>query len=331
MDDRFDWQTEAGPIVRVHWYEGDAAFGRRALRIGEDAVEASSELLGVTETEPVDFYIYARQAPFYDALGPATRENVGGQADSETRTMFALITPGGIDDPWVGVVIPHELQHLVFNTAVENPYHFPPRWLNEGLAVYVSEGYPADNRRDVEAAAKDGTLTPLTGLTGQFPTTGAAFGLAYAESSSAVDFMVRTHGKDTLIGLVRSYADGLTDDEAFTKAIGMDTAAFSDAWMAELGAVAPTKHGPQPAPAGPVPPEWAGSAAPSLAPVDTSAQPAATPTPTPAPSGTRPVPAVEDGSGTADTFVTAGLVLALGLGVLLVVVWRRSRRRNIEP
>ena len=38
------------------------------------------------------------------------------------------------------VVVPHELTHLVFDTAVTNPYHFPPRWLNEGLAVYLSEG-----------------------------------------------------------------------------------------------------------------------------------------------------------------------------------------------
>ena len=37
-DDRFDWKTEAGDIVRVHWYEGSDAFGARALRIAEDAV-----------------------------------------------------------------------------------------------------------------------------------------------------------------------------------------------------------------------------------------------------------------------------------------------------
>jgi len=37
-DDRFDWRTVEGDIVRVHWYEGGAAFGRRALDIGERAV-----------------------------------------------------------------------------------------------------------------------------------------------------------------------------------------------------------------------------------------------------------------------------------------------------
>jgi hypothetical protein len=67
---------------------------------------------------------------------------------------------------------------------------------------------------------------------------------------SAVDFFVRTHGRDALIQLIRSYADGRTDDEAFTAAIGVDVGAFNDAWMADLGAVAPKRYGPQPAPVG---------------------------------------------------------------------------------
>src|SRR5439155_695068 len=97
-DDRFRWQTETGPLVRVHWYEGSAAFGRRALKIGEDGVRKASDLLGVSESNPVDFFVYADQDAFYDALGPGTRENVGGEADASIRTLFALIPPSQIDD-----------------------------------------------------------------------------------------------------------------------------------------------------------------------------------------------------------------------------------------
>jgi hypothetical protein len=83
--------------------------------------------------------------------------------------------------------------------------------------------------------------------------------LAYSESVSAVDFLIRTHGQDALVSLIRSYADGRTDDEAFQAAIGIDVTAFGDAWLADLGAVAPTRHGPRPAPDGPVPADWAGA------------------------------------------------------------------------
>jgi hypothetical protein len=326
-DDRFRWQTRAGGVVRVHWVEGDAAFGVRALRIAEDAVAAAEALFGVREERPIDFFIYADQAAFYDALGPGTRENVGGQANAAIRTLFAQIGPGLLDSPWVGVVIPHELTHLVFDTAVRNPYHFPPRWLNEGLAVYLSEGYGSSDRSAVAAAVRDGTLQPLSGLTAQFPTRQEAFFLAYSESVAAVDFLVRRFGRDALVRLVRAYAGGVTDDEAFRAALGVDLAGFEAAWLADLGAPPPTRYGPQPAPPGPIPDDWRAGpgsspqAGPSAG-IDGSG-----------PSPTAPGPALPgDGAG-ADVgrgVAVVGLVL-LGLAAVGVGLALRRRRRSIGP
>jgi Peptidase MA superfamily len=314
-DDRFDWKTLRGDVVRVHWYDGDQAFGERALQIGEREVEETAKLLGVSETEPVDFFIYADRGAFYDALGPGTRENVGGQANSEIRTLFADIAPSSIDDPWVENVVPHELIHLVFDTAVRNPYHFPPRWLNEGLAVYLSVGYDAGDRAAVENAASAGELIPLDGLAAQFPT-GSGFGLAYSEAASAVDFLVREHGQEALVSLVKSYADGKTDDEAFEGAIGMGVAAFGEAWLADLGVTAPVAYGPQPAAPGPQPSDW--SAVPSQ-PVEPAGSAPAAASPTPLVSVTLPVERVE--------LPALGLwlvALLVGGGVVLLI-WTRSR------
>jgi hypothetical protein len=316
-DDRFDWKTVRGDLVTVHWYEGDAAFGERSLGVGEDAVEKTAELLGVTEDEPIDFFIYAELDAFYDALGPGTRENVGGQANAEIRTLFALVGPSDVG--WDEIVVRHELVHLVFDTAVQNPYHFPPRWLNEGLAVYLSQGYEAGDRSAVESAARAGTLIPLDGLVGQFPT-GDGFFLAYAESVSAVDFFIRTHDQDALVALIGSYADGLTDNEAFEAAIGMDVAEFNAAWLADLGAVVPQRHGPQPAPPGPRPSAWG---APGEIPGATT-QPGA-----PAPIGS---PDPGDGGGTGgglfggDSMLALWLVAAVVFGAVGLLVWSRSRR-----
>jgi Peptidase MA superfamily len=319
-DDRFDWRTEAGDVVSVHWYEGSAAFGARALQIAEDAVESSSTLLGVTETEPIDFYVYATEDAFYGALGPGTRENVGGQANAEIRTLFALITPGEIDDVWVRTVIPHELTHLVFDTAVSNPYHFPPRWLNEGVAEYQSGGYDASYRSTIESTAKSGELIPLDGLSGQFPTTFERFNLAYAESTAAVTYLVDTYGQDALVQLIRSYASGLTDDEAFTQALGLDATAFGDAWLASVGAVAPTRFGPKPAVPGPVPPAWAGVQAPGVTP-----GPAAPADPS-GPPVTAEDPGLDAGTDGASGAVLVVVVLVTTvIAVLGLIAWRRRQ------
>ena len=111
--------------------------------------------------------------------------------------------------------MPHELTHLVFATAIDNPYHDPPHWLNEGLAVYLSEGYAPSTGRQVERAAQDGSIIPLAGLAGAFPTTRDRFFLAYAESVVGGRLHRPDVRSEALVKLIRSYAEGVTDDEAF--------------------------------------------------------------------------------------------------------------------
>jgi Peptidase MA superfamily len=314
-----DWRTLKGDIVVVHWYDGSEAFARRALEIGDKAVKQTADLLGVTETEPIDFFIYGDDASFRTALGPGTRENVGGQAHANIRTLFAMITPGAIDDTWVGVVVPHELVHLVFDTAVDNPFRFPPRWMNEGLAVYLSEGYTPTDRNTVADAVDSRELLPLTALTGQFPTDSAKTYLAYAESVSAIDHLVRTYGEDALWTLVDAYAEGLTDDEALTRATGRDMASFQAGWLAELGAETPQQYGPAPQAPGPLPPGWdapAGGGAPAATP----------PLGAPAPSRTaQPGNAPEPASGGSAVPLLLAAIAGVALVVLVALVLARRR------
>ena len=314
-----DWKTLKGDLITVHWTEGGDSFARKALDIGEQAVKDTSALLGVTETEPIDFFIYADEQSFRSALGPGTRENVGGQAHADIRTLFALIEPGSIDDPWVGIVVPHELTHLVFDTAVENPYRFPPRWLNEGLAVYLSEGYgPSDQNRVADAvASKD--LLPLVALGAQFPTDPDKTVLAYAESVSAIDYLVREHGREALVSLVLAYKDGLTDDEAFTKALGQDLATFQAGWLKGLGAEAPEQFGPQPAPPGPLPSGWSGEA-PNGAPDPLN--PTSRPGATPVPGEDRPETPVA-GEDASPPLLLGGLALVVSVVIVGLVIARR--------
>ncbi len=323
LDTNHDWQTLRGALVTVHWYDGSEAFARKALDIGDAAVQHTADLLGVTETERVDFFIYGDQASFRTALGPGTRENVGGQAHADIRTLFALISPNAINDSWVGIVIPHELVHLVFDTAVSNPYRFPPRWVNEGLAVYLSEGYGPFDRNEVADAVDRGDLLPLTALTGQFPTDPDKTSLAYAESVSAIDHLVGISNQDTLLTLITSYRDGLTDDEAFSRALGVDVAGFQAGWLAELGADVPKPYGPVPNPPGPVPPGWDApvegqpTAAPGSSPAAATTGPGATP------GAASPGEGPDSAAGGDPALVLAAIVAVVLVVVIGMVIARR--------
>jgi hypothetical protein len=320
-DDRFEWRTVAGDIIRVHWYQGSAAFGRRALKIGEDAVASATKLLGVDETEPLDFFIYADLDKFYDALGPSTQGQVGGQARSDIRTLFALIEPDEINASWVDSVISHELVHLVVHTAVENPYHDPPRWLNEGLAVYLSDGVTASHRSLLRTAAREGTLVPLSALSGAFPR-GDRFSLAYAESVSAVERIAKIDDRKALVTLIRSYKNGVSDDEAFKAALGQDLAGFEAAWLAAIGAKPAASFGPQPAPPGPLPPGWAGAVPEPSIGAAVSAPPGAVV----APAATPPAAASPVLGDASSERVIATTLSALVVIVTLMIVARLVRR-----
>lgn len=257
QDDRIDWRTIAGDVVRLHWHDGNEDFARRALRIAEESVAETSELLGVNETEPIDFFVYGDPEQFQSALGPGTQEFVAGRAVAEIRTLFAVLEPNEIGSPWLSIVVPHELAHLVFDTATANELHQPPHWLNEGLATYLSEGFVDADRRRVTTAIDRGTLLPLKAIANGFPGTREdLFYLGYAEGASAIDFFIRTYGQETLVQLIRSFADGVTDDDAFRAATGAGIAEFEAAWLADLGTAAPTAHGPREARPGRTPDAW---------------------------------------------------------------------------
>ncbi len=325
QDDRFHWQTLPGKLVTLHWYSGSTSFAQQALAMGESGISKSAGFLGVTETQPIDFFVYADQQSFYDALGPGTRDNVGGEANTTTRTLFALVPPDQLS--YASTVVPHELTHVVFDDGTGNPYHAPPRWLNEGLAVYLSQGYDSSDRGLVASAAKSKTLMPLSALTGQFPTESDRFYLAYAESVSAVDYMVRKYGQGAFPKMVKAYGTGASDDEAFTTAFGVTTESVDKAWLAQNGITSAPTFGPQPAPAGPVPPGWTGTGG-----VTVTAPPAAGATT--APTGG---PAVAPGSvaspGVSFEVLLAGFIAAAGLllmGIALVL-YRRPGQPPPQP
>lgn len=321
--------------MTVHWYDADASFGRRALRAAEDAVSGASSLLGLTDAGRMDYFIYGSSRALYEALGAGTQGEVGGQYYPPIRTAYAEITPSEADSSWAQEVIAHEVVHHVFDQATGNPYHEPPTWLNEGIAVYVAEGGPEDRAPELRAAVRDGTVLPLDALTEAFPRVSGPFSLAYAESASAVDFLIERYGRKAVAELAGLYRGGASDDEAFRAVTGGTLAEFDAAWQAMIGAEPPPAYGPQPAPAGPLPREWleetAGVSTAAPIPVPASPGPAA---PGQATADASPVISWPSSGTRAGITDLLPILLVVGLlvgGVLAAVVAVERRGRHGGP
>ncbi len=114
----------------------------------------------------------------------------------------------------------HELAH-VFTLQLSN--YRVPRWLTEGISVF--EEYrrnPAWGRElTVEFAAElsQGHTFGFKGMTEAFKHP-RDLSLAYFEASVVVEHLVELQGDEGLRTLLKAYADGATDADAFTRAFG---------------------------------------------------------------------------------------------------------------
>jgi len=87
----------------------------------------------------------------------------------------------------------------------------------------------------VAKAAADGRLLLLRYLTAEYPFDPSDVTLSYAQSFSVVSFIVEQWGKESIGELVNEFAKGVTHDEAFTAALGVNVDELEKMWRESLG------------------------------------------------------------------------------------------------
>lgn len=118
----------------------------------------------------------------------------------------------------------HELTHVV---TLQMSNQRIPRWLTEGISVYEEGRQRPEWGRDMDVAfarALDaGKVIKLKDLNAGF-TKPDTISLAYYEASLLVDHLITTRGQAALNRFVRSFADGLTTDQALQKTLNLSMA-----------------------------------------------------------------------------------------------------------
>lgn len=247
-DDRpgLDWQSRRLGEATVHWY-GDAE--AQAVRFGELTalgVERGEERLGTTLAGPVDVFVYASRDAFFGALGPGAREWTGAAAFSEIRTIFMWNSAEAGSQAYLETAMVHEVTHIVFHDATDNPFHEPARWLNEGIATWSEAGDAGGDRAIVENEASGGGLFAFDAITEQFPIGERGGRLSYAQGTTMVDLIVDTYGPEALARITAAYRDGASDAEALEAGTGITADELYADYYASFGVEAPTPIAPEP-------------------------------------------------------------------------------------
>src|SRR5690606_19452040 len=127
----------------------------------------------------------------------------------------------------LSVTVRHELAHL----AVHRESSRAPRWLDEGIASWLSRGRPpAREEAELSLLARSGRLYRAATLEDHFPDGHGATTLAYRQSALMVDCLVERYGSSVLPRLLAAFDAGHSTDEALTQTIGMTLAELEEAF-----------------------------------------------------------------------------------------------------
>ena len=318
VDDRpgLDWQSAQLGEATVHWYgDGEA----QAMRFGEvsaGGVERAERLLGSEMAGPVDVFVYTDREDFFGALGPGVREWTGAATYSELRTIFMWNSPEAGSPAYLETAMIHEITHIVFHDATDNPFHEPARWLNEGIAVWSETEEASGERAIVEQEAANG-LFSFEAISEQFPIGDRGGRLSYAQGATMIDMIIAEHGREAIAGIAAAYRAGASDEEALEAGTGASADELYAGFFEAFGVEEPSPIEPEPIAASNVDRPTAGPVDPGGVDPDAEPPPEALPG--------------EDGPSTAGTepVVVIGLLVGLvAAGGAALMMTRRAERRT---
>lgn len=246
-DDRpgLDWAAASIGSATVHWYGDSETIARRFGDLAGGAADAAADLLGHPLADPIDIFVYDSREDFLGAVGPDSREWIGAAAYPHLRTVYMWLGAGATS--YLEATLAHEVTHVVFHDATDNPFHEPATWFNEGVAVW-SELQNADTERDLvtQAAASGQGLMAFEALTDQFPIDARGANLAYAQSATMVELVIRDYGREAMATIAGAYRTGATDAEAIEAGTGVSFDQVRAEYFAEFGAAEPAPVEPLP-------------------------------------------------------------------------------------
>lgn len=210
----------------VHYDPSDPFLAKLMARAASEHLLRVSASLGhqVEKDQPFRLYVFPTHLGFIDAGGLETQRFTVGIASTDDSIS---VDASGVFAP-ASEVLAHEVTHAVIFRILGPNVARLPLWMNEGLAKYHSEEFTTEDDHLISDAAADGLLIPLASLASSFPQDRA--GLAYAESSSAVRYMIEEYGKTAPRLLLREMARGRSFDQAMVEATGMTGDQFARAW-----------------------------------------------------------------------------------------------------
>ncbi len=137
------------------------------------------------------------------------------------------------------VTLKHELSHILLHQHISEK--LLPRWLDEGLCQWVSDGIDEIMMDQKGAVLNRAALTreflPLNDLQYRFPRDERGLILAYQESKSFVTYLFNRFGKDRVLEMLSLLADGMETGQAVQRVFSSSLGELEKGWHGSIRSV----------------------------------------------------------------------------------------------
>jgi len=223
--------TMRTPHFVVHYDPKDPYLAKLMADTAEDELRRISRDLGYRpeRNRPFPLFAYPTHLGFIKAGGLETSKFTVGTASGVVERI-SVDASGAFELP--EQILAHEITHAVTFRILGTAAAELPLWMNEGLAKYESREVRGPDDLIVANAAAEWSLIPLANLAAEFPESRTA--LAYAESASAVRFLVSRHGREAPKSILAALARTRSFENAMVEVTGRTPRMFADEWMAHV-------------------------------------------------------------------------------------------------
>src|SRR5262245_21610900 len=220
-------EPSRGAQFRLQYDGGvNEPLGSAVIKTLSEAHAEFARRFGSSPSDPITVVLQAGAQLQEEAGVPTWAEGVN---DGEIR-----VPVQGLREPTPRLVrvLRHELAHSFIATRTGGNC---PTWLQEGVSQWLEGGDPSREDARLARAARAGRLLSLLTLEGPFDSLSEPDAeLAYAQSLSAVAFIVKHSHESGLMRLLAALGDRLPSEEALPVAMAMSYPELQKAWAQSL-------------------------------------------------------------------------------------------------
>lgn len=201
-----------------------------SLSIG-GAIEDFARKLSIAEMDTVRIFLAHNRREF-DSLTAGTIPDWGiGSADPVNRRIVILVEDYDISRKSLGI-LKHELAHIFLRGAIGDVRI--PRWFDEGFAQWASGAMELSQASRLAFTAIFGELIPLRELDDMNLWDSEKAQLAYAQSYSAFEVLLKYSPANSPYEIIRAIAEQGDFDKGILTSTGMTPSQFHIIWRKEV-------------------------------------------------------------------------------------------------